>query len=227
MTDELKLNMDDYLPLRDVVFNTLRDAILTGKIEPGERLMELHLARKLGVSRTPIREAIRMLELEGLAVTVPRKGAQVAKLSEKDLIDVLEIRDALDELAVKSTCGKMQEKDFDELQEALEAFEKETRGGDVRTIVEADEAFHNIIYRATDNPRLMTLVQNLKEQMYRYRYEYIKDNADYDTLIAEHNAILDGLRRKDEEYVRTVMHTHLKNQMDGVRDVIRQQEKRP
>ena len=227
MTDELKLNMDEYLPLRDVVFNTLRDAILTGKIEPGERLMELHLAKKLGVSRTPIREAIRMLELEGLAVTVPRKGAQVAKLSEKDLIDVLEIRDALDELAVKSTCGKMQEKDFDELQEALEAFEKETRGGDVRTIVEADEAFHNIIYRATDNPRLMTLVQNLKEQMYRYRYEYIKDNADYDTLIAEHNAILDGLRRKDEEYVRTVMHTHLKNQMDGVRDVIRQQEKRP
>lgn len=227
MTDELKLNMDDYLPLRDVVFNTLRDAILTGKIEPGERLMELHLARKLGVSRTPIREAIRMLQLEGLAVTVPRKGAQVAKLSEKDLIDVLEIRDALDELAVKSACGKMRDEDFADLQEALEAFENEIKGGDVRAIVEADEAFHNIIYRAADNPRLMTLVQNLKEQMYRYRYEYIKDNADYDKLIAEHNAIVEGLRSGDKEYVSRVMHTHLKNQMDGVRDVIRQQEKQP
>ena len=69
---ELKLDMNSYLPLRDVVFQTLRDAILKGELEPGERLMEIHLANKLGVSRTPIREAIRMLEKEGLAVTIPR-----------------------------------------------------------------------------------------------------------------------------------------------------------
>ncbi|MCF0129233.1 MAG: GntR family transcriptional regulator, partial [Pseudobutyrivibrio sp.] len=96
MTDNLVLQMDDYLPLRDVVFNTLREAILKGELKPGERLMELHLANRLGVSRTPIREAIRMLEQEGLAVTIPRKGAQVAKMTEKDLQDVLEVRDALD-----------------------------------------------------------------------------------------------------------------------------------
>ena len=78
MSEELKLNMDAYLPLRDVVFHTLRDAILKGDLKPGERLMEMHLAEKLGVSRTPIREAIRMLEQEGLAITIPRKGAQVA-----------------------------------------------------------------------------------------------------------------------------------------------------
>ena len=89
---------DAFLPLRDVVFKTLRQAILTGELKPGERLMEIHLANKLGVSRTPIREAIRMLEQEGLAVTIPRKGAQVAKMTEKDLQDVLEVRDALDEL---------------------------------------------------------------------------------------------------------------------------------
>ena len=74
MTDNLELNMNAYLPLRDVVFNTLREAILKGELKPGERLMELQLASKLGVSRTPIREAIRMLEQEGLAVTVPRRG---------------------------------------------------------------------------------------------------------------------------------------------------------
>ena len=73
MTEDLTLNMDAYLPLRDVVFNTLREAILKGELKPGERLMELQLAAKLGVSRTPIREAIRMLEQEGLAVTIPRK----------------------------------------------------------------------------------------------------------------------------------------------------------
>ena len=79
MTEDLTLNMDAYLPLRDVVFNTLREAILKGELKPGERLMELQLAAKLGVSRTPIREAIRMLEQEGLAVTIPRKGAEVTK----------------------------------------------------------------------------------------------------------------------------------------------------
>ena len=81
MTEELKLNMNEYLPLRDVVFHTLREAILRGDLRPGERLMEIQLANKMGVSRTPIREAIRMLEQEGLAVTMPRKGAEVAKMT--------------------------------------------------------------------------------------------------------------------------------------------------
>ena len=88
MKEDLQLNLDAFLPLRDVVFNTLRDAILRGELKPGERLMEMHLANKLGVSRTPIREAIRMLEQEGLAVTVPRKGAQVARMTEKDLQEI-------------------------------------------------------------------------------------------------------------------------------------------
>ena len=84
MTSKLQLIADDYLPLRDVVFKTLRGAILRGELKPGERLMEIRLANELGVSRTPIREAIRMLELEGLVLMVPRRGAQVAKITEKD-----------------------------------------------------------------------------------------------------------------------------------------------
>ena len=83
MTEDLTLNMDAYLPLRDVVFNTLREAILKGELKPGERLMELQLAAKLGVSRTPIREAIRMLEQEGLAVTIPRKGGSCQNDGER------------------------------------------------------------------------------------------------------------------------------------------------
>ena len=85
MTSNFTVNMDEYLPLRDVVFKTLRQAILKGELKPGERLMEIALAEKLGVSRTPVREAIRKLELEGLVVMVPRKGAHVANITEKDL----------------------------------------------------------------------------------------------------------------------------------------------
>ena len=99
--EDLKLATDKYLPLRDVVFQTLREAILRGNIKPGERLMEIQLSQQLGVSRTPVREAIRMLELEGLVNMTPRKGAAVAAISEKSLRDVLEVRCALEELSMR------------------------------------------------------------------------------------------------------------------------------
>ena len=107
MENNFKVNMNEYLPLRDVVFNTLRQAILKGELAPGERLMEIQLAEKLGVSRTPIREAIRKLELEGLVLMIPRKGAEVAKISEKSLRDVLEVRRSLEELAIELACQRM------------------------------------------------------------------------------------------------------------------------
>ena len=224
MTENLILQMDDYLPLRDVVFNTLREAILKGELKPGERLMEMHLANKLGVSRTPIREAIRMLEQEGLAVTIPRKGAQVAKMTEKDLQDVMEVRDALDELAVACACERKNEEQFVRLKSAMGVFEAATKTDDVRAIVEADEAFHNVIYEMAGNPKLETIINNSREQMYRYRYEYVKDRSIYEQLIAEHKAIIEGFERQDVAFVKEIMHTHLENQVDAVRNVIREQK---
>ena len=96
MESQFDIDMNEFLPLREVVFNTLRKAILTGQLKPGDRLMEVHLANKLGVSRTPIREAIHKLEQEGLVTMVPRRGAEVAKITERSLQDVLEVRRALD-----------------------------------------------------------------------------------------------------------------------------------
>ena len=203
MTDDLTLNMDAYLPLRDVVFNTLREAILKGDLKPGERLMELQLAAKLGVSRTPIREAIRMLEQEGLAVTMPRKGAEVAKMTLKDMEDVLEIREALDELAVKIACDKT---------------------GDVKMIAEMDVKIHDVIFESTGNPKLVTLLNNLREQIYRYRVEYIKNPDNYPILIAEHNAIAEGLKNRDKEAATLAMHKHVKNQAVAVKSVIQCQD---
>lgn len=124
MEQNLKVNENEYLPLRDVVFNTLRQAILRGEFKPGERLMEIQLANKLGVSRTPIREAIRKLELEGLVIMIPRKGAEVADITEKSLRDVLEVRKALEELAVQLACEKITQEELEELEKAGENFKK-------------------------------------------------------------------------------------------------------
>ena len=224
MTDELTLNMNAYLPLRDVVFNTLREAILKGDLKPGERLMELQLASKLGVSRTPIREAIRMLEQEGLAVTTPRKGAEVAKMTLKDMEDVLEIRDALDELAVRIACQKISDEQLRQLEDMKELFEKSTQTGNVKKIAEADVTFHDVIYEATGNPKLVTLLNNLREQVYRYRVEYIKDPKNYPTLIAEHEAILESLKNRDVKNAVEAMHVHVANQAEAVKTVIQEQE---
>ena len=112
---KFNISSNEYLPLRDVVFNTLRDAILTGKLEPGERLMENQLAEKLGVSRTPIREALRMLEIENLVELTPRKGAQVLDMSKKDVIDILEVREVLEGLGTQLACQKMTPEALQEL----------------------------------------------------------------------------------------------------------------
>ena len=224
MTDKLELNMNAYLPLRDVVFHTLREAILKGELKPGERLMELQLASKLGVSRTPIREAIRMLELEGLAVTIPRKGAEVAKMTEKDMEDVLQIRKALDELAVGLACDNMTEEELKQLYTALKNFEESTRTGDVKKIAQADVEFHDTIYQAADNPKLVNMLNNLREQMYRYRVEYLKNDSIYPRLIEEHEKIYEGLKRKDKETVVKIVSYHVMNQEIVVKNIIQEQE---
>ena len=137
MEPKLEVTMDEYLPLRDVVFKTLRQAILRGELKPGERLMEIKLANKLGVSRTPIREAIRKLELEGLVLMIPRRGAEVAEITEKSLNDVLEVRKALEELAVQLACERMDEEGLEALKKAAKEFEESLGSEDVTRIAEA------------------------------------------------------------------------------------------
>ena len=214
MKGELKMDVNEYLPLRDVVFNTLRQAILTGEMEPGERLMEIQLANKLGVSRTPIREAIRKLELEGLVIMIPRKGAEVAHITVKDMRDVLEVRSALEELAATLACKNVTPEHIEELKTANRVFEAAIVSK--VAIVNADVAFHNIIYSMTDNQRLIQLVNSLSEQMYRYRLEYVKDARTHSILISEHNDIIRQLADKDVEKAKVIVRQHITNQERGI-----------
>ena len=215
---------NEYLPLRDVVFNTLRENILTGEMKPGERLMEIHLANRLGVSRTPIREAIRMLELEGLVTMVPRKGAEVAQISEKGLRDVLEVRQALDALAMELACERITEEEVRELRKACDAFIRMTRTQDAVRIAQADVELHDIIVRASGNDRLVQMVGNLSQQMYRYRLEYIKDVSQHGRLIEEHEEIYRCGRDRDREAGAKAIRMHISNQEQSI--LTRLQEKK-
>lgn len=224
MDHDLKVNMNEYLPLRDVVFNTLRQAILKGELTPGERLMEIQLAERLGVSRTPIREAIRKLELEGLVLMIPRKGAEVAKISEKSLRDVLEVRRSLEELAIELACQRMSEDEVLQLEEAQTAFSRAIESGDPMTIAETDEHYHDIIYFGTGNARLVQILNNLREQMYRYRLEYIKDADKRQILKLEHENILRAVRSRHVAEAKAAIREHIDNQEITVSKNIKEQE---
>ncbi len=227
MGSDFQIQMNDFLPLRDVVFNTLRQAILTGDLKPGERLMEIHLANKLGVSRTPIREAIRKLELEGLVTMIPRRGAEVAQITEKSMSDVLEVRRAVDALCVELACERISDEALEALKEACDGFEEAVKSGDVKKIAQADVAFHDIIVKATGNQRLVQLVNTLSEQMYRYRFEYIKDVSQHGSLVEEHRIIYESLLKKDKETASEAAKLHIDNQEKTIIKQIRlEKEKR-
>ena len=224
MDMDFEVNMNEYLPLRDVVFNTLRKAILRGELNPGERLMEIQLANKLGVSRTPIREAIRKLELEGLVLMIPRKGAEVAQITEKNMQDVLEVRKALEELSVQLACERITPEQVEEMKMAAEDFRKVLKSGDVTKIAEADVKFHDIIFAATNNQRLITLLNNLREQMYRFRVEYLKQKECYPQLLEEHDKLIALISGGEVEEACELMGCHIDNQASTVSDVIRRDQ---
>ena len=221
MEADFGAEMNEYLPLRDVVFQTLRQAILRGELKPGERLMEVRLAKKLGVSRTPIREAIRKLELEGLVLMIPRRGAEVAEITEKSMRDVLEVRRALEVLAVSLSCDRISGEQIEALKEAAEEFDRSLTLDDVTRTAEADVHFHDIIYRSTDNQRLIQLLSNLGEQMYRYRVEYLKHREFHPQISREHKELLSYLEAGQKGQAEEKIAVHIDKQAQAVLETIR------
>ncbi len=204
-----KLNLDEYKPLRDVVFENLREAIVEGKLSPGQRLMEVQLADQLGVSRTPVREAIRKLELEGLVIMLPRKGAYVANMSLKDVIDVLEIRASLEGLAAYLAAERMTDEDILKLEKIAEDFDQGKENEDLETLLKKDVEFHECIFKATNNKRLHQLINSLWEQVYRFRVSYISDYESTVNITKEHKLILEAIKSGDSELAKKYAKEHI------------------
>lgn len=220
MEVKLKVSEGEFLPLREVVFDTLREAILTGDLHPGERLPEIQLAQQLGVSRTPVREAIRKLEIEGLVVMSPRKGAEVASITEKQLKDVLEVRKALEELAVEMACRRITKEDIKGLQIAHQEVKKLAGKKELSGLVRADMTFHDVIYKAADNEQLIQILNKLRQQMYRYRMEYLKQYENHDLIVAEHEVIFEAVCDRNEKAATEAIRMHISNQEVGVLKII-------
>ena len=224
MENEFKIEMNQFLPLREVVFRAIREAILKGELKAGERLMEIQLAEKLGVSRTPIREALRKLELEGLVVSIPRKGAMVAQMSAAEFEDMLVVRKSLEKLAASLACQRMTEEEMQDLERFANEMEDAMKRKNVIEIATADENFHECIYKSSKNPKLISILNSLREQFYRYRVEYLKIEENYQQLIKEHREMICGMLNQDEDYVVLIVDQHLSNQQTAVLQMIHKSE---
>lgn len=221
-----KVNLNDYKPLREVIFNTLREAIIVGELKPGQRLMEVQLAEKMGVSRTPVREAIRKLELEGLVNMLPRKGAHVANLSVKDIMNVLEVRATLDGLATELAAERITEDELKELKHVQSQFAGYVEKDSLQGSIKKDVEFHDIIYSASRNDKLIQINSNLREQVQRFRVIYLKDYSSPREIVKEHSEIIEAICARDPEYARKVAHKHIKNQENTIIKAIKRNDVR-
>jgi len=205
------IRLDTYKPLRDVVSEALRQAIREGVLQPGERLMEIQLADELGVSRTPIREAIRKLELEGFVVMVPRRGTYVADISLKDVVQVFEIRSALEELAAGLAAERITPDELEELERILVEINDYIARDDFDKIVDADIRFHGILYKASRNNRLVDILRNLREQMLRFRSISMHYPGRLAATWEEHRQLVECIANRNSTQARKIAKKHMEN----------------
>ena len=203
------IKLDTYRPLRDLVSEHIRQAIISGIFHPGERLMEIQLAEEMGVSRTPVREAIRKLELEGLVVMIPRRGTYVANISIKDINEVYEVRTALDVLAAGLAAERINEDELEMMQRLLVEIGQYIDEGNIEKIVEIDTAFHDILYQASRNNRLVGIIYNLREQLTSFRAKSMAYPGRLEETLEEHRRIVDTIAQGDAVAAQKASEYHM------------------
>lgn len=207
----LPIKLDSYQPLREVVCETLRNAIVSGVLQPGERLMEIQVAEELGVSRTPVREAIRKLELEGFVVMIPRRGTYVSDLSIKDITEVFEVRTSLDVLAAGLAAERITEEELEQMERLLVEIGGYIEANDMDKIVEADSQFHDILYRASRNERLVGIINNLREQLTRFRSLSMSYPGRLKEMFGEHTRMVESLGQRNVALAQQFAGEHMAN----------------
>ncbi|MGE5373080.1 MAG: GntR family transcriptional regulator [Solirubrobacterales bacterium] len=207
----IPVKLDNYKPLREVVFEALREAIMSGALPPGERMMEVQLAEELGVSRTPVREAIRKLELEGFVVMIPRKGAYVAGISLKDVADVFEIRTALEALAAGLAAERITDEELEEMERIVVLKSEAIKNNDLELLIETDTQFHEVLYRASRNEKLFQIINNLREQIQRFRTTSLASPGRMRLALEEHKKIIEALSERNISLAQQLAQDHIEN----------------
>lgn len=205
------IEINSYRPLRELVCENIRQAIIDGTFKPGERLMEIQLADEMGVSRTPVREAIRRLELEGFVVMIPRRGTYVADISIKDITEIYEVRISLDVLAAGLAAERITDEELETMNGYLREIARYVPSLDMEKIVALDSAFHDVLYKASRNERLWSIIGNLREQLTGIRARSMSYPGRLVDTMNEHRDLLDSIASRDIERAQRAARVHIEN----------------
>lgn len=220
------INFDSYQPLREIVCENLRDAIKKGILEPGERLMEVQLADELGISRTPVREAIRKLEQEGYVIMMPRRGTYVADVSVSDIKEIFEIRSALESLATGLAARRIEPDELEKLQSLLNEIEGYIEQNNIEKIVETDIKFHELLYQVSRNDRLFAIISNLKEQLARFRTLSMSYPGRLRETFEEHSEMVEAIADGDVSAARDAAEHHMEHAEETLLKALRKSRKK-
>lgn len=199
----------DKSSLSSKIFNILRDNILDGKYSYNEKLIETKLADELGVSRTPVREALKQLELEGLVENIPNRGVIVKGISKQDIGDIYTIRMAIEGIAAEWAILRMSDDDFSKLKEVYELMEFYTFKKDVAKISELNTKFHEIIYKATQSRYLEQVLKDFQYYIKSTRNKSLKTPGRLESALKEHKLILEAFLEKDTTRAKQFLIDHI------------------
>ncbi len=213
--------------LADQVSERLREAILRGRLAPGEQLQAYRLAETMEVSPGPVRDALRRLEREGLVIMQHGRTPVVAELSRRDLNEIFSLRYALEQLAVQCACQNATVGDWEAMQGVIDAIAAHVaRGITEEEAAELDLRFHDLVYRATQHRRLFAIWSELRPQIHVFLLRRNLADAHFqDMVVAGHQEMLDELKSRDEQRAIAVMQEHLRVGLDWVQASLRPLDK--
>lgn len=202
-------DMREYGSLSDKVYRYLRNGITEGRYQTGEALVELKIAEELGVSRTPVREAIKQLELEDLVTSLPNRGVLVKGFSTEDVNDAFTIRKLLEGQVAYWAAERIQEKELDRLQEIIELMDLYTRKNDTERLVSLDTQFHELLYEACQSRTLKNVLTSLHQNIRRARQSSLTSPERAIASLSEHRQIYDALVRRDAAAAKMCIERHI------------------
>ncbi len=213
---DVKQEVTDKYSLRGRVFHKLREDILNGKYEEHEELREVAISEEMGVSRTPVREAFRQLELEGLIQIVPNKGAYVTGITEKDVKDIYMIRSLLEGLCARWATEHITAEQLEEMEENVYLAQFHAQKGHHEQLAQLDNRFHDILYEACNSKMLEHQLKDFHQYVLRVRKKTLSNMARGIKSTDEHEGILEAIKSGDPDMAEQLANRHMINAYENM-----------
>lgn len=204
------------------VADKLRDLIMTGKLKEGDKINENELCEMLGISKTPLREALRVLSAEGLIRLVPHRGSFVTKPKFEEIAEMFDVMSLLEGFCARQACTKMKPKDFDKLEALHKKLEENFEKHDQEEYIRINNQYHSLVQKIAGNRTLNQIVSGLRKKILLYRFQSLNLPERFEHSIREHRDLLEAFRKRDDARAETLMRTHLQKQSHALEQLVEQ-----